>query len=439
LSVKAVVVLAGARDQYQVPLALREADLLQSLVTDLYWPADKTWFNNSAGAILPSRAIAARYCAGLDSDHVRVSRKALCAIGLMRGARTLRWNRYVDKTLSRKAKEIALRENAALLCYSYYAGEAFKPCGDVSSHRFLFQLHPHPEAVRAILREELMRVPRAKFSLLSEHELSLSPEEFADLADEPHLANGWVTASRFTAQTLIDRGVPEAQVHVIPYGVDHLTFARRPVPRRETRAFTVVFVGSLSQRKGITYLLDAVRSLQSREVRLLLCGRGIIDTHLLARYSDIEAELHIGSSQADLIRFMQSADLLVLPSLAEGFGHVILEAMSCGLPVVATPHTCAPDVIEDGKHGFIVPVRDSCAIAERLEWCLQNREELIAMGDAAADRARSFTWERFRGELRDAYDRMVTGRTSEIVFSAPGGVRAVAGDCSHTAADLAGA
>jgi glycosyltransferase involved in cell wall biosynthesis len=414
---KAVVVLAGARDQYQVPLALAEAGLLQTLVTDSYWPADRKWFSRSAGKLLPPRLVAARYCAGLDSRRVRLSVKALGSVALMKALRTARLNRYKDAALSRKALRLAIKEGAALFAYSYYASEAFKATDGRLPHRFLFQLHPHPEAVRAILREEAERVPQAHASLMAEHEVALPDDAFAEMAREPHLANGWVVASRFTASTLVERGIPGDQIHVVPYGVDHHIFTARSAAPRADQPLTVLYIGSLSQRKGLSYLLDAVRSLNTRAVRLVLCGRGIVDEGLLAAYSGVGAEVHIGLSRAELIRQMHRADLFVLPSLAEGFGHVILEAMSCGLPVVATPHTCAPDVIEPGTHGFVVPLRDADAIAGRITWAVDHRSELAAMGEAAAARARAFSWERFRAGVREAYQKMIAAQASGATAS----------------------
>src|SRR5207244_1480171 len=97
------------------------------------------------------------------------------------------------------------------------------------------------------------------------------------------------------------------------------------------------------------------------------------------------------------------SDVLVLPSLAEGFGHVVLEAMSCGLPVITTRHTCGPDVLTDTLEGFLVPIRDPDAIGSRLSWGIDHREDLAAMGVAAARKARQFTWERFRARVASAY------------------------------------
>jgi glycosyltransferase involved in cell wall biosynthesis len=86
--------------------------------------------------------------------------------------------------------------------------------------------------------------------------------------------------------------------------------------------------------------------------------------------------------------------------------------MACGLPVIATPHTCAPDLIEDGRHGFIVGIRDAAAIANRIEWGIDHRSELAEMGMAAATEARRFTWEKFRAGIRDAYREMITHQSA---------------------------
>lgn len=408
--VKAVVALAGARDGYQLPLALSEADLLEALVTDVYWPSDKRWFNTSLGKFIPDNLIRARFCAGLDSSNVRVSAGAWAMSVCGHFAPGLGLNRNGDKSLSRKARIIALRTSAAMFCCSYYAFEAFREDRERPRHRFLFQLHPHPKTVRDILSEEIERTPAAEASLREEPDLSLPDKDFDALSSEPHLANGWVVASSFTAQTLAQHGIPSDQIHIVSYGVDDTAFVKRSRPPASTRAFTIIFVGSVVQRKGLSYLLDAVRILKSRNIRIVLCGRGAFDRNLIEQYSDLRAEVNIGLSRVELVQKIHEADVFALPSLAEGFGHVILEAMSCGVPVVATRHTCAQDVMNDGVHGFIVPIRDSEAIADRLSWGIDNRTELAAMGEAAGDQARCFTWERFRNGVRKAYEEMLAFR-----------------------------
>jgi glycosyltransferase involved in cell wall biosynthesis len=89
--------------------------------------------------------------------------------------------------------------------------------------------------------------------------------------------------------------------------------------------------------------------------------------------------------------------------LAEGFGHAILEAMSCGVPVITTPHTCGRDLIEDGVNGYIVPIRDVDAIVRKLEGVLSHRNLLGALSREARLTALAFTWDRFRQKIRQVY------------------------------------
>ncbi len=409
---KAVVVFAGARDRYQVPWALNEAGLLEALVTDAYWPADRNWLTRTVGVVsarggAPPRWARTRYCSGLSSDRVRISGGALAALLAMRAVPHQALQIHKDRCLGGLARATALRREAALLAYSYYAYAAFQASEPRPRLRFLFQVHPHPRSVRAILAEELERVPAARASLMAEPDLGLPENRFQELADEPHLANGWVVASSYTRRSLIENGLPAGQIHVVPYGVDSAVRDRYRRPPTDAGPLRAIFVGSLIQRKGLTYLLDAVRALKTRHLRLTLCGRGFVDDALLRQYADVDPDVRLNLPSSDLFRRIQESDVFVFPSLVEGFGHVILEAMACGLPVITTSHTCAPDVMQEGVHGFIVPIRDSDAIAERLAWGLDHRADLAAMGEAAAAQAGLFTWPRFRAGIREAYRSMV--------------------------------
>ncbi len=279
-----------------------------------------------------------------------------------------------------------MRNDAALFCCNYYASEAFKH-KDALKYRFLFQLQTDFLTLRRILLEELERTPIAAASLSAEYELSLTDRELEELCNEPCLANGWVATSSFAARTLAERGLPAEKIQVVPYGVESDIFVKRAQPPDMREPFKIIYVGSLIQRKGLTYLLDAVRLLKSRNICLTLCTRGFMDKQLLAEYSDLDMDIKIGLSGRELANEIHTSDVFVLPSLAEGFALVILEVMSCGVPVITTSHTCAPDVMVDGEHGSIVPIRDSAAIAERLNWGIEHRSDLAAMGEAAAAQA----------------------------------------------------
>ena len=404
---KAVVTHAGRRDGYQLALALDEGGLLESLITDYYWNPS---VYSALKKVLPHRGIPERYCPGLDSRRVHSPFKAVLAdVGAKLG-KLNDTHQTKDTALGSAARRRAIATHSALFSYSYYAASAFRPGDTEIDCRFLFQLHPHPLSVRAVLADEMERTPAARASLSMEAEMRLSAEAFDQMAQEAELANGWAAASRYTAQTLADHGIPADKIHVVPYGVDLRSFPPRDRPPSQEEPFTIVYVGSLIQRKGLSYLLDAVRALKSSNVRLLLRGRGAVDRELLKSYSDVDFDLKLGLPLAELVQDIQRSDVFVLPSLTEGFAQVILEAMACGVPVITTANTCAPDILAEGRQGFIVPIRDPHAIEEKLVWGLEHRDALADMGRQAAQQAGIFTLERFRSEIRAAYQTMVEGR-----------------------------
>lgn len=408
---KAVVTHAGRRDAYQLALALDEGALLESLITDFYWnPA----VYSALKTVLPRRGIPERICAGLNPQRVRPSPRAVLADVQAKVGGDKDSHRAKDAALGTAARRRAIATGSALFSYSYYAASAFRPGDTELDYRFLFQLHPHPLSVREILVEEMERTPAARASLMMESEISMPPEAFGALAQEAELANGWAAASRYTAQTLSDHGIPADKIHVVPYGVDLQSFPPRPQPPQKNEPFTIVYVGSLIQRKGLSYLLDAVRALRSPNVRLLLRGRGAVDRDLLKTYSDVDFDLKLGLPLPELVRDIQRSDVFVLPSLTEGFAQVILEAMACGVPVITTANTCAPDILTEEVHGFILPIRDARALEEKLVWGLEHRDALAEMGRQAAQQASIFTPARFRAGIRSAYQAMIESRQSEL-------------------------
>jgi glycosyltransferase involved in cell wall biosynthesis len=308
-----------------------------------------------------------------------------------------------DKWLGRKARLIAYRTGSALFACSYYAYEAFKCGPERSADRILFQIHPHPTTVRRTLLEEVDRTPAARASLNAELELRLGPSEMSEFSSEASLATKWIVASSHTRSTLAENGIDPSRVHVVPYGVSASDYPERADPPSRASDFKVMFLGSLVQRKGLSYLLDAIRRISASAITTCLRGRGFVDNTLLAQYKDVNLDVAHNVSNAQIVAELHKSDLLVLPSLEEGFGHAVLEAMSCGVPVLATDRTCGPDLIEDRVHGFIVPVRDAESIAERIVWALDNRPALAEMGRMAAKRARQYTWEGFRARIRAAY------------------------------------
>jgi alpha-maltose-1-phosphate synthase len=158
----------------------------------------------------------------------------------------------------------------------------------------------------------------------------------------------------------------------------------------------------------LSYLLQAVESVGRDKVELTLLGRKVVSNcgpldAAVRRYRWIPTLPH-----QEMLGEMRRHDVLVLPSLFEGFGLVILEAMAQGLVVIATPHTAAPDLIEDGADGFIVPIRSPEAIAEKTEMLLGAGERLHEMKLAGRRKAEKQRWEVYRRALAQVAREVVS-------------------------------
>jgi glycosyltransferase involved in cell wall biosynthesis len=305
--------------------------------------------------------------------------------------------RHLDHSVARRIGRNS--EIRAIYAYEDGALHSFRSA-EKSGARRLYDLPiGYWRAGQRIYHEEAERQPEWAATLTGTGD---SPEKLERKDAELALADAVFVASTFTESTLSEAPNLSAPIYVVPYG------APAPAPSawavRPDGKLRVLFVGSLTQRKGLSYLLKAAARLQAHmELTLLGAKTGPCAPleEALSRHRWIPTLSH-----GEVLREMARQDVLVFPSLFEGFGLVILEAMAQGLPVITTPHTAGPDIIEEGVDGFIVPIRDTSAIAERLELLIRNPERLRAMKEAACRKAAFFAWrsyrERLAGLVRDA-------------------------------------
>lgn len=218
-------------------------------------------------------------------------------------------------------------------------------------------------------------------------------EEYAQRLDrEIELADFILVASSFVARTFVEAGVPARKVGVVPLGCSMSAGGTmQSIGPQQGRPLRVLFAGQVNQRKGISYYLDALAQLPSGAVEARIVGPTSNEMReRLKSYPRLEA---LGeATQTELSQHYIWADVILLPSLIEGFGLTALDAMSHGRPVIVTTHTFAGDVITNGIDGFIVSPRSSAELVQVLEDCLGGQHDLSEIGHRAAIRARQFSW-----------------------------------------------
>ena len=282
------------------------------------------------------------------------------------------------------------------LVYAYEDGavETFRAAKEFGSKGVYELPIGYWRAAHAIFREEREREPEWAPTLdgLKDGEAKLERKD-----EELRTASAIIVPSTFVRETLrMAPGIGAIPVHVNPYGGPSV-FAEPPPPAADGK-LRVLFVGSLGQRKGLGYVLQAMELLGGA-AELTLIGRKISENcrplnDAVKRHRWVTSIPH-----AEVLSEMSRHDVLVFPSLFEGFGLVILEAMSQGLPVITTPNSGGLDVVTDGVDGFSVPIRSAEAIAQKLEMLAADRALLAQMKAAAFATARRNTWESYRTRL----------------------------------------
>lgn len=393
----------GARDSYQLPIALREADMLRTFVTDLYTPLDRL-ATRWARSVLPGGIVTKlkrRYSPELPSRVVQS-----CPRAFLKNARHDGW-RECNEIIGRAAGELAANSHCDILSYAHLATSAFRAAR--SATKVLMQMQPHPVSVRNALQRDQLLPDLCETETMNE--LHWPAPVFETLCREPLLADRCIVASRYARQALVENGVDAEIINVVPYGVD-LDFFTPHAPKME--AFRVLFVGQPLRQKGLHYLLEAWSRLKLPDAELRIVARNDRKNPILARYSG----KFIFCEDLDWTRLRdeyRKADLLCLPSLSEGFGLVTLESLACGTPVLASNGAGSAELLEDGKDGFVIPAADLLALMAALESAYLDRPRLREMRVAARLKAEQFPWSRFRDNIRQA---VTTVQTAHVVSHA---------------------
>jgi len=208
------------------------------------------------------------------------------------------------------------------------------------------------------------------------------------------LASCLVVNSKATQATVL-RSAPwmdKARTRIIYKGIDLAPFDTPPsgslhdelnVPR--TTKF-VTFLGQLDERKGIRYLLDAWKTMHTRfpDAMLLMAGVGPMQAMLESFLAEhhLTDRVRLLGFRNDVPNILKQSSMLVLPSLWEGFGYVLVEAMAARIPTIATATSSIPEIVDHGKTGLLVPVKNSAAIADAIIRILSDDAMAKAMGEA---------------------------------------------------------
>ena len=191
--------------------------------------------------------------------------------------------------------------------------------------------------------------------------------------------------SEFAHRSYVEMGVPAEKLRRVAYGADLSRFSKVADPPADS--FEVLCVGQVSFQKGIPYLLDAFQNFRHPRKRLTMVGGVLPEMEKFLKTRKLDGVEFVGAvPHAQLKGLMSRSHVVVFPSINDGFGMVIGEAMACGCPVISSENCGGKDLIQDGHEGYVVPIRDAAAITERLERLAQDPGLRETMGARSLER-----------------------------------------------------
>jgi glycosyltransferase involved in cell wall biosynthesis len=200
------------------------------------------------------------------------------------------------------------------------------------------------------------------------------------------LADKVVVLSTFAYNTFISQGVSPKKLSLMPLGarLDVFRPTSEVIERRYQRILSgeplrILFVGALSFRKGLWDLATIVKELDGKDFQFRFVGPSTPDTARLVSQMQANATFIPKQPQSDLPNSYAWGDIFIFPTIEDGFAVVLAQAFAAGLLILTTPNCAGPDIVSEGKTGWILPIRNPESFVARLRWCASHRSELSEM------------------------------------------------------------
>lgn len=311
----------------------------------------------------------------------------------------LEWTWIANKTLDKHVAKKLREEEDVLLGMSGCSLESGKRIKQLGGKYICDRGCSHIRYQTDILTEEYKKWG---FRFWETDERSVLRDEA-----EYEVADRIAVPSEFARQSFIDLGVPESKLIKLPYGTNLSRFSKVGDP--DPNKFVVLWVGGVSIRKGFMYALEAFKKIKHPNKEFIVIGVLSEEIEVLMRNEDLSKVKLLGKVQNTLLpKYYSEANVFILPSIEDGFGLVMGEALACGCPVIGSMNTGARDLYEHGKEGFIIPIRDSKALADAMQNLIDDPTLRERMSSAAIERVKTVKgWDYYGDQLVMQVEKLV--------------------------------
>lgn len=249
----------------------------------------------------------------------------------------------------------------------------------------------------------------------------IDPSKIASGEEEYEMADGILACSRLVADSLVKGGVAPSKVFVLPLGVDLGRFFVEGAP--PDGPLTVGFAGAVSIQKGIHVLADALKTLGDRTIRLWIAGQVLDEGRAFLKQLETCCDLEVLGpvSQDVLRRRFSESHAFVLPSVQDGFGMVVTQAMACGCPVIVSRNAGASEAVEDGVTGLTFDSGDSQALARHIGRLRDDRDYGRFLGHNGLKAVHELGgWDAYGDGLAEVLKGFHGGQSSELCWKPAG-------------------
>jgi len=302
----------------------------------------------------------------------------------------LSFDRWVASKLKEDLSFVHVTEHAALA--------TIKKAKNINIKIFYEQPSIHHQEFTKIINNQLIKYPAFDTEAIKLLNNSDSFRRNQRRDEELSLADFIICNSTFTKNSLINAGIKETNILTIPLGFPEVKI--KTIKPKKVDQLIFISAGNLSLGKGSHILLQAWQdlSLLPDQAELWLIGKNNLPAAFMHELPQ-NIKFFGNIPRNELMEMYTKAHILVHPTLADGFGMVISEAMSCGIPVITTHNSAGPDIIIHEKSGLLINADDKLALKNSILWCLQHKTELIEMGNQALKTAAAYPWAAYRKNL----------------------------------------
>ena len=390
---KAIIAQKGAREHFLAARALHRRGMLAQLVVDWYAPMNPVvrrigglsgrWIGSRGRAALAARA------AEIPDSLVRPNRingfLGKCKQGLNPFGRSS-YDKALeaDVAFTKAVARLNLPAHDVYFGYSYMSLEMLEVEQGRRVLTVLDQIDPGPVEFR-LVAEEMSANPELEG--LSQ---PFPTQYYERLRREWQLADVIAVNSEWSREALLSEGVNPNKIEILPLAYEAIAENRQPATgsRRLPQLLRVLWLGQVNVRKGIHYLMEAARLLEREKICFDVVGPiNILPGAVAAAPRNMV--FHGSVSRDRVADWYRQADVFVLPTLSDGFALTQLEALAHGLPVVATPN-CGR-VVEEAKTGFIIPPRDSQALADAILRFVRMSGLAVEMGSRCREAVKAYS------------------------------------------------